>query len=294
MKAIGVFDSGIGGLTVVKELMRQLPNEDIVYLGDTARLPYGIKSTQTVTRFTLENILFLLKFNIKLIIVACNTASSLALPVIRHYFRIPIIGVITSGVKEAVYATRTKCIGVIGTRSTIKSKAYEKEIKSIDSSVKVISLACPLFVPLVEENWFNTKETEQIADQYLKPFKKTKVDVLILGCTHYPLLKPVIKKVLGDKVKLIDSARQVVNEVKGILDNEGLRLKNKRKGKMSFYVTDEPECFRDSAYVFLGRKAANMYHLNPVRNKAPGATAPPNSVAGTSNGVKAKHTAVKC
>ena len=155
MKPIGVFDSGLGGLTVVKELKRQMPGEDIIYLGDTAHLPYGTKSAATIIKFTLNNILFLLKQNTKIIVIACNTASSLALDAIRRNFRIPIIGVIQPGAEEAVRVSRTKCVGVIGTRATIKSKAYEKQIKKIDPAVKVISQACPLFVPLVEEGWLS-------------------------------------------------------------------------------------------------------------------------------------------
>ena len=222
MKPIGVFDSGVGGLTVVKELIRQLPNEDIVYFGDIARVPYGIKSKETITRFSIDNILFLLKKRVKLICVACNTASSVALPVIKNHFKVPIVGVITSGVREAVYATVNKRIGVIGTRGTIKSKAYELEIKQIDPKVKVIALSCPLFVPFVEEGWTEGRVVIDVARTYLAPLKDARVDTVILGCTHYPVLKPLIKKVLGKNVTLIDSAKQVAMEVKKVLMQEGL------------------------------------------------------------------------
>ena len=267
MKPIGVFDSGIGGLTVVKELMRRIPGEDIIYLGDTARLPYGTKSATTIIRFTLNNILFLLKQNVKLVIIACNTASSLALDAVRQHFRIPIIGVIQPGVREAVNATRTKCIGVIGTRATIKSKAYETQINKIDPSIKLVSKACPLFVPLVEEGWLNQPEAIAIAKRYLKPLrrKNKSMDALILGCTHYPLLKPIIRKVLGKSIRLVDSAQQVVGEVGLILQKQGLRLSNpKVKGSCRFYVTDDPVEFTHQAVRFLGYRLSQVRRVNNV------------------------------
>ena len=263
MKAIGVFDSGVGGLTVVKELIRQLPNEDIVYFGDTARVPYGIKSKETVIRFTIENILFLLKQDVKLICVACNTASSVALQVIKSHFKVPVVGVISPGVREAVYATKNKRIGVIGTKGTIKSRAYEIEIKQLDAKVKVTALACPLFVPFAEEGWLNGDVVEKVANFYLKPLKQASVDTVILGCTHYPLLKPVIKKVLGDKVTLIDSAKQVAIEVKKILASEGL-LNKAKPGKHRFFVSDNPEWFSGLAERFLGKSLKNIKKVSNV------------------------------
>jgi glutamate racemase len=251
-RPIGVFDSGVGGLTVVRELIRQLPGEDIVYFGDTARVPYGIKSPETVIRFSIENVLFLLKQEVKLICVACNTVSSFALPIIKNHFRVPVVGVITPGVREAVYASKNKRIGVIGTRGTIKSRTYEKQIKQLAPSFKIISAACPLFVPLVEEGWFSGPEVTNIAKSYLRPLKEAGVDTLILGCTHYPLLKPVISKVMGSSVELIDSAKQVAIEVKKILLSEGL-LSNGLKGRQSFYVSDNPQWFTGLAKTFLGR-----------------------------------------
>jgi glutamate racemase len=259
--AIGVFDSGVGGLTVVKEILRQLPCEDIVYFGDTARVPYGIKSKDTVIRFSLENILFLLKQDVKLICVACNTASSLALPVIQNHFKVPIVGVIAPGVREAIYATQNKRIGVIGTRGTIKSCAYEKEIKLLDSQIKVSAVACPLFVPFVEEGWLSGKVVLEVAKNYLKPLKDAGVDTVILGCTHYPLLKPVIKKVLGEKVKLIDSAKQVAMEVKEILAGRNM-LQKCVKGKAAFYVSDNPEWFTGLAKRFLGKAIKDAHKAN--------------------------------
>ena len=250
-KAIGVFDSGVGGLTVVRELIRQLPDENIIYFGDTARVPYGIKSKDTIVRFSIENILFLLKQDVKLICVACNTVSSIALPVIRRHFRVPIVGVISPGVREAVYATKNKRIGVIATTATINSKAYEREIEGLDPNIKVISKACPLFVPFVEEGWLNQRAVLDVAKCYLGPLKKAAVDTIILGCTHYPLLKVVIKKAMGSKVVLIDSAKHVAAEVKQILTHNGLLESNHRPNR-SFYVSDGPAWFSGLAKRFLG------------------------------------------
>jgi glutamate racemase len=263
INSIGVFDSGVGGLTVVKELIRQLPQEDIIYFGDTARVPYGIKSKETVIRFSIENILFLLKQEVKLICIACNTVSSVALPVIKNHFRVPVVGVITPGVREAVYATQNKRIGVIGTRSTIKSRTYEREIKQLDPSVKVLAVACPLFVPFVEEGWTQEKVVQDVAKVYLKPLKDARVDTVILGCTHYPLLKPVLKQVLGKQTRLIDSAKRVAMEVKKILAQEGM-LNKGRRGRYKFYVSDNPEGFSELAKRFLGKSVHNVVRVNNV------------------------------
>ena len=263
MQPIGVFDSGVGGLTVVKELVDQMPHEDIIYFGDTARVPYGIKSKETVIKFSIENILYLLSHDVKLICVACNTVSSLALPVIKHHFKVPIVGVLTPAVREAVYATQNKRIGVIGTHGTIKSGAYENEIKQLDPSIKVVTQACPLFVPFVEEGWTGGKVVMEVAQTYLKPLKDARVDTLILGCTHYPVLKGVIRKVMGPKVTLIDSAKQVAIEVKNILASESLMGKP-RTGKHSFFVSDNPEWFTNLAGRFLGRKIRDARRIDHV------------------------------
>lgn len=260
-KPIGVFDSGVGGLTVVKELIRQLPAEDIVYFGDTARVPYGIKSKETVIRFSIEDTLFLLNQDVKLICVACNTVSSFALPVIRNHFKVPIVGVITPGAREAVYATQNKRIGVIGTNGTIKSRTYENEIKQLAPDVSVYPIACPLFVPFAEEGWVDGDIVTNVVKTYLKPLKDAKVDTVILGCTHYPLLRPVIKKVMGNGVTLIDSAKQVAVEVKKILMNEGL-MNTSGKGKQKFYVSDNPEWFSGLAQRFLGTTVKDVEKAN--------------------------------
>ena len=251
-KAIGVFDSGVGGLTVAKEIIRQLPNENIIYFGDTARVPYGIRSQETVIRYSVDDALFLLKHDVKLICVACNTASSVALPVIKNHFKVPVIGVISPGAKEGVYASRNKRIGVIGTRGTVKSRSYEKEIWRLDPKIRVFTQACPLFVPFAEEGCLSGPEIKTIAARYLKPLKQAKIDTLILGCTHYPLLKPVIKEIMGRDVVLIDSAKQVALEVKNILTNEGL-LNGKHKAVYKFFVSDNPDWFSGLARRFLGR-----------------------------------------
>jgi glutamate racemase len=261
--AIGVFDSGVGGLTVARELIRQLPQEDIIYFGDTARVPYGIKSRETVIRFSIENILFLLKHDVKLICVACNTVSSFALPVIKNHFRVPIVGVITPGVREAVYATQNKRIGVIGTAGTIKSRAYENEIRHLDPKIKVTAKACPLFVPFAEEGWLSGNVVLQVARSYLNPLRQAGVDTVILGCTHYPLLKPVIKRALGQDVTLIDSAKQVAIEVKKVLSSEGL-LKKGKKGRQKFYVSDNPEWFSELARRFLGRPVKDVTKIHTI------------------------------
>ncbi|OGX11578.1 MAG: glutamate racemase [Omnitrophica WOR_2 bacterium GWB2_45_9] len=261
-RAIGVFDSGVGGLTVVRELIRQLPGESIIYFGDTARVPYGIKSKETVIRFSIENILFLLKQEVKLICIACNTVSSIALPVIRGHFRVPMVGVISPGAREAVYATKNKRVGVIGTKATIASGAYEREIKALDERIKIISCACPLFVPFVEEGWLHQRAVLEVAGVYLEPMKKAGVDTLILGCTHYPLLKSVIKKVMGPGVTLIDSAKQVATEVKQMLSAEGLLEANPKPAR-SFYVSDGPAWFSGLARRFLGHPVHNVIKAEP-------------------------------
>jgi glutamate racemase len=254
----------VGGLTVVKELIRCLPGEDIVYFGDTARVPYGIRSRETIIRYSIEDTLFLLKQDVKLICVACNTVSSVALPVIKNHFKVPIVGVLVPGVREAVYATRNKRIGVIGTRGTIRSRSYEAAIRQLDPGISIFSASCPLFVPFVEEGWHRGKEVLSVAKTYLAPLKQARVDTLILGCTHYPLIRPVIKEVMGPAVTLIDSAKQVAIEVKKILASEGLLNSQAKGGRREFYVSDNPEWFRDLAKSFLGRPVKNVRKVNNV------------------------------
>lgn len=248
-KAIGVFDSGVGGLTVLKEIINLFPNEDTVYLGDTARVPYGTKSAETVTRYSLEITDFLINKGIKLLVVACNTASAVALPALRENHSLPIIGVIEPGARKAVATTKTGKVGVIGTEGTIKSGAYERAIKAISPEIIVTSKPCPLFVPLAEEGWTDNEVALSAAEIYLREFKG--VDTLVLGCTHYPLLKGVISEVMGDKVKLIDSGEETALEVQRALQDQGA-LKTGGVGTRTFYVTDIPERFVKVGLRFLG------------------------------------------
>ncbi|OGW44298.1 MAG: glutamate racemase, partial [Nitrospirae bacterium RBG_16_43_11] len=198
---IGVFDSGIGGLTVLKEIITVLPNEDTLYLGDTARLPYGTKSEETVVKYSIENTRFLLKYNIKLLVVACNTASAVSLSELRKQFSIPIIGVVEAGARAASRATKNGKVGIIGTETTVSSGAYTKAIREINADIETFGQSCPLFVPLVEEGWIDDDVTLAVAERYLGGFKNKGIDTLVLGCTHYPLLKGIIQKVMGNDVR---------------------------------------------------------------------------------------------
>lgn len=249
-KGIGIFDSGLGGLTVVKEIMNLLPNEQIFYLGDTARMPYGTKTKETIIRFSKENTAFLLKKNVKIIVVACNTASALALKEIKKTFDIDIIGVIEAGARAAVEMTKNKRIGIIGTKATILSGAYIAGIKKYDSKCNVFGQSAPLLVPLVEEGWLTNKETESILRNYLESFKTKKIDTLVLGCTHYPLLKPLIKKILP-KVTIIDSAMEMAKTVRAILEARDMTAQRNNRSKSEFFVTDTPDTFNKVGKMFL-------------------------------------------
>lgn len=251
-RPIGVFDSGIGGLTVAQEITRLLPNEQIVYFGDTARVPYGTKSKESVIRFSRDNINVLLKYNVKLAVVACNTSTAWALQILRREYALPIIGVIEPGSRKAVSVSRRGRIGVIATQSTVSSRKYEETILKLKKDVNVFQKACPLFVPLVEEGWLDHTVTERIAKEYLESICGQDVDTLILGCTHYPLLKPVLQKVMGKSVVLVDSAAETAREVKALLEHRGLSRISKRPPKHEFLVSDEPEHFRTVAKRFLG------------------------------------------
>lgn len=253
-KPIGIFDSGIGGLTVLKEISRILPGEDIVYFGDTARVPYGTKSKETVIKFSIQDSDFLMDLDVKMIVVACNTASSLSLDALKRRYDIPVVGVIEPGARRAASITNRMKVGVIGTKATVKSGIYEKEVRKFNPEINVLSVDCPLFVPLVEEGWLSGKITEDIARTYLAGIKKAKADVLILGCTHYPLLKPVMRNVMGKGVALVDSARETAKEVETIIEASGLGNNAKRNPEYRFYVSDEPALFKKIGEKFLGRK----------------------------------------
>lgn len=251
---IGIFDSGIGGLTVVRAIRKLLPNEDIVYLGDTARVPYGTKSPETVKRFALEDAAFLARQNVKAIVVACNTVSSWALPDLEREYDIPIMGVIEPGVRTALEKSKNYRIGVIGTNATIKSRTYTTAIKSLKKNTAVFSKPCPLLVPLVEEGWINHPVTREVLKIYLQPLIKRNIDTLILGCTHYPLLKNLIKKVVGDGITIVDSAEACAIYVRNELDEKNLlNPVLKRQGKLIAYVTDSPDHFTHLADRFLGK-----------------------------------------
>jgi glutamate racemase len=252
---IGIFDSGIGGLTVTAEILKLLPNENLIYLGDTARVPYGTRDNETIKKFSKELTLFLLKQKVKAIVVACNTMSAVSLSEIKEVAgKIPVIDVISPTVEFAVTKTRTSVLGVIGTRATTHSGAYQAQVRSLGSQFIVVSKACPLFVPLVEEGLVSGKSVEIIAENYLKDINEGNADVLILGCTHYPMLAPVIKKVSRRRIKIIDSAFPTAEKLKKVLaENKLLNLKNK-KPKLIFYVTDNPERSLQIANLFFDGK----------------------------------------
>jgi glutamate racemase len=244
---IGVFDSGIGGLTVVSALRRLLPNERIHYLGDTARVPYGGKSAATVERYSLELTDMLLAEDCKAIVVACNTASALALTTLCENTRVPVVGVIRPGAEAAVAASRNKHVGVIGTRATIRSGAYERAIRALDPEVKVSAKACPLFVPLIEEGWLDGEITDRVIRQYLEPLVEGEIDTLVLGCTHYPLLRKALEAFLGVAVRLVDSAENCAGAVSRLLERENLRAAADAEGELTIALTDPPDVFLDVA-----------------------------------------------
>ncbi len=261
-RPIGIFDSGLGGLTVFKEVKKLLPKEDIVYFGDTARVPYGTKSKDTVTRFSVQDADFLAGLKVKMIVAACNTSSSFSLPALKRRYKIPVIGVIKPGAQKAANATKNLRVGVIGTRATISSGIYEKEIRKLNPKIKVASASCPLFVPLAEEGWLKGKVTKKIAARYLKALKKKDIDTIVLGCTHYPLLMSIIRSVLGKGVRLIDSATQTAIAVKKIIDEKEMRNPKKSKGRYRFYVSDEPELFKKIGARFLGSNIKNIKRVD--------------------------------
>jgi glutamate racemase len=252
-RPIGVFDSGVGGLTVVRELISLLPGEDIVYFGDTARVPYGTKSAETVVRFAREDLGFLRSRDVKLIVVACNTASSIALPQLAEESEIPVIGVLLPGARGAASATRNNRIAVIGTTATINSGAYEKALLDIYDGLEIMSHPCPLFVSLAEEGWVDDDVALMIAKRYLEPLTGFGADTLVLGCTHYPLLKGVISRVMGDGVVLVDSATETASEVKETLASSGLLSGTDSGGHIYVYLSDIPYRFREVGERFLGR-----------------------------------------
>lgn len=279
---IGIFDSGVGGLTVYRALHNLLPNEHFIYLGDTARVPYGTKSMATVERYAIENSQFLASRGIKMLVVACNTASALALPKIRESIGLDVVGVIGPGGRKAVELTKEKAnprIGVIATEATVASDAYFEAIRRASDKAEVYQTGCPLFVPLAEENWTAEPETFSIAAKYLAKMKEFGPDALVLGCTHYPILRDVIQQTVGESVKLVDSGEATAEEVRDLLDERGLANPNAVTGKRElcddldhFYVTDAADRFGRVAERFLGTKpskleAIEVYGVDELRQK---------------------------
>ncbi len=262
-RPIGVFDSGIGGLTVAAALRDLLPAEDIFYIGDTARVPYGGKSAQTIERYSIEITALLLAEQAKLIVVACNTASALAIPRLEELLKVPVIGVIVPGARAAVAATRNGRIGVIGTRATIQSRAYERAIHALDAGVDITSQPCPMLVPLIEEGWLEDAVTDQVIRRYLEKIVKADVDTLVLGCTHYPLLREPLKKFLGPKITLVDSAANCAAAVKKLLGP--LAAPRNRVGRLRVALTDSSSSFLRVAEEALGLQVGDV-ELIPVRN----------------------------
>ena len=250
---IGVFDSGLGGLTVTRAIRARLPGESIIYYGDTARVPYGSKSQDTIVKFTREAIAFLRHHEVKCIVIACNSASALALPVVRDELSVPVLGVIEPGAQAAVERTHNGKIGVIGTTATISSDVYSKAIRALDNAITVYAHPCPLFVPLAEEGWVDRPATALVIEEYLAPLRRARVDTLVLGCTHYPLLAGPIQAYMGDDVQLVDSASTCAEQLETLLDEHNLRAPD-GEGEETFFVTDMAARFAELGARFLGRR----------------------------------------
>ena len=261
-KAIGIFDSGVGGLTVLREIIKALPQEDTIYLGDTARVPYGTKSPETVVRFARQITSFLVNRDIKLLVVACNTASAVSLDALQAEFNIPIVGVIEPGAFQAAAVTKNGKVGVIGTAGTVRSSAYTKAIKRINPDIEVITAECPMFVPLAEEGWLDNEVARLTAEIYLKNLKDSGVDTLVLGCTHYPLLKGMIGQVMGEAVNLVDSAEETARVVREILAVRGETRPDQERGNHHFFVTDIPAGFIRVGNRFLGGALGDVYQVD--------------------------------
>jgi glutamate racemase len=252
--AIGIFDSGVGGLTVFRAVQRRLPAESLIYLGDTARIPYGVRSAATIERYALECATFVQSRGVKAIVIACNTASALAANYLRSKCSVPVIGVIRPGARRAVEQTNNGRIGVIATEATVASGAYERAIRALREGLEITSRACPLFVPLAEEGWLNHPVTFQVAEEYLSQLRQSGVDTLVLGCTHYPILRPVIERTLGDRLSYVDSGEAVAETLARLLEEQQLSRDNDDQQSEEFYVTDSADRFRRVAELFLGRQ----------------------------------------
>ena len=258
--AIGIFDSGVGGLTVVHALLAALPAEDLVYLGDTGRTPYGTKSAETVTRYSLENVEFLVERGVKMVVVACNTSSAVALDAIRARVDVPVVGVIEPGARAAVARTTRRRVGVVATEATIASGAYTRALRALDPTLELYTRACPLLVPLAEEGWTEGPVARGVVETYLASLRHSGIDTLILGCTHYPLLKGLIAELMGADVALVDSAEETAREVASLLASQGLARPD-GTGSTSFFVTDTPDRFVRIGQRFLGARVASAVRL---------------------------------
>lgn len=256
-RAIGIFDSGVGGLTVFKSIREYFPNEDIIYFGDTARVPYGPKSKHTVINYSIQNTRFLLQQNIKLLVIACNTSSAVAIPSLQSMTDIPVIGVIVPGAEEAISLSNGGRIGIIGTDGTINSGAYKKELLKLRVDLEIFSQPCPLFVSLVEEGWLDTEVTKLVIEDYLSELKDKNIDTLILGCTHYPVLKKAINAFFSGKVNLVDSSHAIIKHIKPFIKD-----KSTTKGKDLFYVSDNELKFSKIADMILEKKITNLKKVN--------------------------------
>ena len=260
-RPIGIFDSGVGGLTVFSEIRKRFPAEDLIYFGDTARVPYGPKSKSTIIDYSIQNTRFLNSYQVKLVIIACNTSSALAIDQLKEIFSVPIIGVLEPGAEQAVRNSKTGKIGIIGTEGTINSQAYPNEIKRLNPQAETFSISCPLFVPLVEEGWYNHPVALTIAKEYLSSLTAKNIDTLVLGCTHYPILKRVIQEAVGEQITLIDSAQAIADYLDRYLRIQCEAEKEKTPGKDYFYVSDNEEKFRTIASRILNLEISNLQRV---------------------------------
>jgi glutamate racemase len=258
---IGIFDSGIGGLLVMKQLVKLLPKESCLYFADSGRLPYGDKGRQTIIRYSIENSIFLLEKKIKILVVACNTATAHALDTLQALFKLPIIGTVEPGAQRAVEKTTHGRIAVLGTQGTIASECYQKAILKIAPKAAVLPIACPLFVPLVEENYFTSPAARLIVQDYLNPLKKARIDTLLLGCTHYPLLADLIRDVVGDQIALVDSATSCADAVAAALEGHGLSYDGEGLPSYGYFVSDDTEKFRQRGTQFLEMPIENVHGI---------------------------------
>jgi glutamate racemase len=261
-KPIGIFDSGIGGLTVVKQLIHFLPNEDLLYFGDTARIPYGTKSEKLIKQYALEDAAFLDQFGIKLLIVACNSASAVAVDLLQMTLDIPVTGVIFPGVEAALNESKLKRIGIVGTSATINSNAYNKRIFEFDPSIKVFSQSCPLLVPLVEEGWLDDEITYLTLKKYLIPLIDVNIDTIILGCTHFPVIREAIQTVVGNNITLIDSGKEAAKLVQKILTDLKIASQEESRGTFKFFVSDDPGKFTEIGERFLGQPVISAQRVD--------------------------------